>query len=111
MSILIKGMMMPPKGEYHITLYVTNGYAYADAWSLPTDDDRFEAVEIPPHGRLIDADALTNIINQSITEQEKVFNSINEDPIGKHGIWIDIMHDKRITGILGNAPTIIEAEE
>ena len=71
----------------------------------------YKVKEIPPHGRLIDADALTNIINQSITEEEKVFNSIKEDPIGKHGILVDINHDKRIIRILGNAPTIIEGEE
>lgn len=67
--------------------------------------------ELPPHGRLIDADALVEQINQSIAEQEKVFDSIKEDPIGKQSVWVDIMHDERIVRILRNAPAIIEAEE
>lgn len=45
MSILIKGMEMPPKGDYYITLYVcSDGSAYVDVSSFPAGKDTFEAV-------------------------------------------------------------------
>lgn len=45
MSILIKGMEMPPKGDYYITLYVcSDGSAYVDVSSFPDGKDTFEAV-------------------------------------------------------------------
>lgn len=54
MGILIKGMEMPPKGDYYITLYVcSDGSAYVDVSSFPSGKDTFAAVPIPPHGRLI----------------------------------------------------------
>jgi hypothetical protein len=74
-------------------------------------DVGWDIEELRPHGRLIDADELIEQINQSIAEQEKVFDSIKEDPIGKQSVWVDIMHDERIVRILRDAPTIIEAEE
>ena len=55
MSVLIKGMEMPEEGEYHMTLYVcSDGSAYIDVASFPVDGDRFVAVPVPSHGRLID---------------------------------------------------------
>lgn len=90
MSILIKGMGMPhcevltirisPNGEVH---YI--GEACQSA-------RRAEAVEIPPHGRLIDADALDKRIEEGgccCTEE--------------YAEWMGECID--------NAPTIIEAEE
>lgn len=45
MSILIRGMDMPPKGDYYITLYVcSDGSAYVDVSSFPAGKDTFEAV-------------------------------------------------------------------
>ena len=114
MSVLFRGMKMPRSCD--------DCRFYVDGWCYACEPESEEEQKytregwcpfgkLPPHGRLIDADALINIINRSITEEERVFNSIKEDPIGKHRMWIDIMHDKRIVGILENAPTIIEAEE
>lgn len=51
-------MEMPKKGEYRMTLYCDDGYAYVDVDLFPVDKDRFEAAPVPKHGRLIDADAL-----------------------------------------------------
>ena len=56
MSILIN-MEMPKNGEYHMTLYVDSDSAYIDVESFPEDKDKFEVIQVPPHGRLIDADA------------------------------------------------------
>ncbi len=45
MSVLIENMIIPPEGEYPITLYVcSDGTAYIDAWSLPQDCDKFPVV-------------------------------------------------------------------
>lgn len=64
MSVLIKGMEMPTKGEYHMTLYVCgDGAAYVDVAELPADEDRFEAAPVPPHGRLGDLDKLVEKID------------------------------------------------
>lgn len=85
-DILIRGMEMPKKGEYRMTLYVCDdGYAYIDVDLFPVDKDRFEAVPVPPHGRLIDADALVRD------------NGIKEIPE-----YYEVVCD---------APTIIPAEE
>lgn len=59
MSILIRGLEMPKEGEYNMTLYVcSDGSAYMDVASFPVDKDKFEAVPIPPHGRLGDLDKM-----------------------------------------------------
>jgi len=58
MSILIKGMEMPKNGWKHILL-TSDGKAYRfEDFSADNTATRFEAVEVPPHGRLIDADEL-----------------------------------------------------
>ena len=57
MSIVIHGMKMP-KDSYYIDIRL-----FSDGWAhIPTDEPpyynkAFEAIELPPHGRLIDADA------------------------------------------------------
>lgn len=51
MSILIKGMEMPKDGCHHMICI------YADG-TVSTGGRVYMAVPVPPHGRLIDADAL-----------------------------------------------------
>lgn len=64
MGIYLPNMEMPKKGEYHMTLYVCDdGYAYMDVDLFPVDRDRFEAVPVPPHGKLGDLDALQKQID------------------------------------------------
>lgn len=59
MGVYLPNMEMPTEGEYHMTLYVcSDGSAYIDVASFPVDKDRFEAVPVPPHGDLIDRNAL-----------------------------------------------------
>ena len=113
MSIIIKGMEMPNAGIYSCLLSVLDENTATLTIYTPIEEPQpsYNLVAIPPHGRLIDADELVEQINQSIAEQEKVFDSIKEDPIGKQSIWVDIMHDERIVRILRDATTIIEAEE
>ena len=102
MSILIRDMEMPPQGEFkHIRIY-ENGEVTVE---VDTGKEVYEAVianaiPIPPHGRLIDADAL------------------KDKPVPINGVWDDERNVFRyypptymqaIDEIV-NAPTIIEAE-
>ena len=54
MSVLIKGIEMPPKGYSHSVVITENG-AYCDG-------EKYEAVPVPPHGQLIDADILLEFV-------------------------------------------------
>ena len=98
MGVYIEGMAMPKDGAFvevliwsdgHVTqtgdsYFAENGRAYYQ----PCDWKYFSAVPVPPHGRLIDADAF-----------EK---HIKEDWDG---------YDKWIAAEVENRPTVIEAEE
>ena len=99
-DILIHGMEMPAKGEYHITLYVCDdGYAYMDVDSFPVDRDRFEVVQVPEHGQP----------KKRVVYRGDVFNAIEAARINAlDGIltdrYKDGFHDglKRALGILAN---------
>ena len=113
MSILIKGMEMPESCDMcAFSSYIAEGddheefwYCILDNWNqsitpIPLTKETVSngrsmdcpLVEIPPHGRLIDADALDDIL-MNLADNEytpKVFAS-----------WLSYEE---------NAPTIIEAE-
>ena len=59
MSVLIKGMEMPKDKPSRIVLN-PNGQLFVDHGTWYTE---YEAVEIPPHGRLIDADSVEKQID------------------------------------------------
>lgn len=97
MSIIIKGMKMPERGksvflriddrgEVYILKRCTNNYNF-----YPTT--LYKAVELPPHGRIIDADEF-ELSMQHEWEKNNISN----------GTWIDIRE------WLKDAPTIIEEE-
>lgn len=93
MSIILKGIDMPKEGEHIVTLIKSNGKC--SYWKQETEYgicepmQTVEATQIPtPHGRLIDADAL----KESIEEVDR--------PSG----YTALVH-------IQYAPTIIEAEE
>lgn len=52
MSILIKGMRMPDKKNGAVIIL------YPDGSVALENGKEYKAIELPPHGRLIDADAL-----------------------------------------------------
>ena len=59
MSVLIKGMEMPEAGEHILSLYVYHdGTATVIGQHRHYEKEPFEVIQIPPNGRLIDADAL-----------------------------------------------------
>ena len=58
MGVYIKGMEMPENGWKHI-MVTSDGKAYRfEDFTAGNTATRYEAVEVPQHGRLIDADIL-----------------------------------------------------
>lgn len=89
MSILIKGVDLPKAGEHYLIQLNSDGTIY-DAVGQRTATF---AVELPPHGRLIDADAV----------QKTVLKLIEDG-------WDITRNDyKRMDDILFECPTIIES--
>ena len=66
MSILIKGMEMPTERESYTITVKYNGLVF----DAETGIQVAEAYELPPHGRLIDADALEKDIDKYIGGEE-----------------------------------------
>ena len=59
MAILIEGMEMPPPGTFNIIYIYGDGQVHMPSWGKGmTPINGVKAIPIPPHGRLIDADAL-----------------------------------------------------
>ena len=88
MSIIIHGMDMPKDGRLLISIH-SDGCVYRSVYDMGFEKvDCAKAEELPPHGRLIDADALID-------------NCMKED-----GFLAEMLFRK-----VSNAPTIIEAEE
>ena len=99
MSILIKGMEMPTERERFNLTIKYNGTVL----DTETGMQVAEAHELPPHGRLIDADALMLKILDYIEEYSDV------DEKGWHNLKWCAMKEAEMA--INNAPTIIEAEE
>ena len=59
MSVLIKGMEMPKDGTYNIVYIYSDGRVSMPFWGkgMQIVQD-INAIPIPPHGRLIDADIM-----------------------------------------------------
>ena len=97
MSVLIKGMEMPMSGDVLDILVFPNGEVQkrcsVNAFHLVR---KASAIPVPtPHGRLIDADALTAAQQLSVIV-------VGERP------YIDA---KEVVQLIYGMPTIIEAEE
>ena len=87
MSILIKGMKMPKRGERVYLRIDDRGAAVIVNSRYP--EESFRAVELPPHGRLIDERA---VIGNAFNGEQNIYS------------WDEI------ETAIDNAPTIIEAE-
>lgn len=93
MSILIKGMEMPTDRPQLLWVY-PNGKAL----TVQSDVDPWkdlQATTVPPHGRLIDADAL---------HYSRIRIAHNDGTIGGYNAVV-------MSAEIKDAPTIIEAEE
>ncbi len=96
MSILIKGMEMPPSDKALIMAYKDGRFIWIDLESEKTY--QYEAVEVPtPHGRLIDAD-----------DANSYAYDILETCHDMHP-WEAAREMQKI--FFRDAPTVIEAEE
>ena len=63
MSIIIKGMDMPKRGE--ILVFDGGRFIYTDSGM---NVYRYKAIEIPtPHGRLIEGDVVANMLRDILT--------------------------------------------
>lgn len=89
MSVLIKGMEMPKDGCHHTICIYADG-TVSTGWRV------YMAVPVPPHGRLIDADALYREIKAEC------------NPYGKPSIGYD--DGLKVLGIIGSTPPVIPAE-
>lgn len=113
MSVLVRGMKMPKNGWTDVRLHC-DGSA-----TMPTGNHPYyrllTAVEVQPHGRLIDADALIADIKRQCREVFRV------DAVSPDDFWItrNEAYNERLWGTwcesffgyLKTRPTIIEAEE
>ena len=127
MSVLIKGMEMPTSCRGCKLYHYIEGTGCFSCDVLPGLDDGVELkpwknrrkdcplVPVPPHGRLIDADALRESFRESIEECRKWADEVSSLAGTEDGMYA------RISQSLGTfvecslrtkaAPTIIEAEE
>lgn len=103
MSIIIKG--------------ITKAQFYKDTNKIPYMDVGWDIEELPPHGRLIDADALTDDLEFDIRNDQRVIDELRKDlPDGFIDIRIATTQDDKdikqnCIVLLREQPTIIEAEE
>lgn len=90
MSVLIKGMEMPK--DEGVLLWVSPDGTVTQGWherfGINWSGSEYKAIEIPPHGRLIDADALMADLK-----------------------FVDATGEYYTEAQIEYAPTIIEAEE
>lgn len=95
MSILITGMEMPKEGSALVLVIHPDG---AITTVTSGKDLPYKAVPVPPHGRLIDADALLKRIAMAKTDQPEIADVYDEEA-------------EEVEAWLSYAPTIIPAED
>ena len=88
-DVLIKGMKMPKDNPVTINIYRDG------SWVNAYTKENGEAIEVPPHGRLIDADALTA--------------KFKEIGLGDHSL-IERLFADGVYAMIDCAPTIIPAD-
>ena len=117
MSILVKGMKMPTKGEYELRLFChSDGTATLEGFPIEFEGEPFEVIEGPtPHGRLIDADALYEQTveweAQSLAQVAKLDHRVeNQRRVWEHSSTV-LAERTAFKHDIADMPTIIEAEE
>lgn len=100
MSLIIKDMKMPKAGRLTLQISTEGSVYIVNHCNITTETYMTTAVSIPPHGRLIDADAMFKDICDDI-------NAMTAVGIAVDGQWLwDKLNDA-----LEKAPTIIPASE
>lgn len=97
MGIYIPGMTMPPRGKVKMLVLFDDGVL------LDNEDgqNQWRAIELPPHGRLIDADALRRTMYHEAFETDTPMQRWDS------GCWIRFKLFERMEEA---APTIIPAD-
>ncbi len=117
MSVIIKGMEMPTSCDGSCPLYdrefLRCNITYTEPWwghdgepievPIPIPSD-CPLVPVPPHGRLIDADALM----ETFRERKRPTLSDGEDGSKERVRYLDFISTLQA---IKDAPTIIETEE
>ena len=91
MSILIRGVSLPPDDKMDLVLCIRHDGTVLNPWGTALG----KAIELPPHGRLGDLDALGKVMGEGIA------------PSVKDG---GFKHPFDIIRAVANAPTIIPAD-
>ena len=96
MGIYIDGLQMPAKGFIKNVIILSGGNVIetTHGCSPQPEKQNYTAISVPPHGRLIDADALKDLYH---------YNTHDSD--------IDKAWTGNIRRSIDSAPTIIPAEE
>lgn len=102
MSVLIKGMEMPTNDDMAPTAVwvFPNGYAIVFK-DNGNEQQKTQAVPVPPHGRLIDAEALIDAIIAKYIRHER----------NRELVFAVVEIKQDLVDIINELPTIIEAEE
>lgn len=102
MSVYIKGMAMPKEGSWKTIRIYPDGTCAVPNWQGDcTLIKGTKAAPIPPHGRLIDADALVD--KHFGKEYLSKIMTADEDDMGTALVNIPL--------VINNAPTIIPADK
>lgn len=120
MSIIIHGIKMPTSCWDCPCAYFTEGvhhnYCQAVGYDTEiTDDgkpDWCPLIELPPHGRLVDADALCPIVDDEVEHaKENWRQSFKSFPVSGDLYAEGFMDGARqIADLLSDAPTVIPAD-
>ena len=104
MGVYIKGLKLPSAERQGELLILTDDGRCVDMFS-----GEYEAVELPPHGRLIDADAYHKEIRERYQSAKEWYNEAEDDEIiGRAEATMITFTECSLT--LQNMPTIIESE-
>ena len=86
MGVLIEGMEMPLPGTFNIVCIYSDGQVHMPSWGKGmTQTNGVKAIPVPPHGRLIDADALREVVKKHAAPSDAwVFSLIRTAPAVIH---------------------------
>lgn len=103
MSILIKGMEMPvfEHQSWDIRKGADGKWYMVDTNAETSDGEWHEIIPVPPHGRLIDADALIDAIIAKYIRHER----------HRELVFAVVQIKQDMADIINELPTIIPAEE
>ena len=105
MDVLIKGLALPQKGEYdyHLTIRSDGKVEGTQQVGERIHSIHTWAIELPPHGRLIEGDELADVLVQNL---EPMLTTR-----GVSGLQADVIREvvDAIVTMLRECPTVLEA--